>query len=57
MNNEIKTGATLIEEFFNEIINLEGVDKDTVNKLIELHKTNKFTDKNITNILEDLENK
>jgi len=54
MDNQIKSGKDVIDEFFAEILNVEGADESTVNKLIELYSDNKFTDSNIQNALEEL---
>tara|TARA_R110002049_G_scaffold308871_1_gene514606 strand:+ start:617 stop:829 length:213 start_codon:yes stop_codon:yes gene_type:complete len=54
MDNQIKSGKDVIDEFFAEILNIEGTDESTVNKLIELYGDNKFTDRNIQNALEEL---
>lgn len=54
MDNQIKSGKDVIDEFFSEILNIEGTDETTVNKLIELYGENKFTDSNIQNALEEL---
>tara|TARA_R110002033_G_scaffold168266_1_gene207957 strand:- start:2394 stop:2606 length:213 start_codon:yes stop_codon:yes gene_type:complete len=54
MDNQIKSGKDVIDEFFAEILNVEGTDESTVNKLIELYGDNKFTDSNIQNALEEL---
>lgn len=54
MEKPIKGGKDVIEEFFAEILNVEGTDESTVNKLVELYCENKFTDSNIQNALEEL---
>ena len=54
MNEKIKSGKDVIDEFFAEILNVEGIDQKTVEKLVELHKENNFTDSRIQNALEDL---
>ena len=54
MEKPIKSGKEVIDEFFAEILNVEGTDESTVNKLIELYGENKFTDSNIQNALEEL---
>jgi hypothetical protein len=54
MSDEIKSGKNVIDEFFAEILNLEGIDPKTVGKLAELYKENKLTDANIQNALEAL---
>ncbi len=54
MENKIKSGKEVIDDFFAEILNIEGTDESTVAKLIELYGENKFTDSNIQNALEEL---
>ena len=54
MDKQIKSGKDVIDEFFAEILNVEGTDESTVNKLIELYSENKLTDSNIQNALEEL---
>ena len=54
MSDKIKSGKDVIDEFFAEILNVEGIDQKTVEKLVELHKENNFTDSRIQNALEDL---
>lgn len=54
MDKQIKSGKDVIDEFFAEILNIEGTDENTVNKLIELYGENKLTDSNIQNALEEL---
>lgn len=54
MSDEIKSGKDVIDEFFAEIPNVEGVDQKTVDKLVELYGTGKLTDRNIQNALEEL---
>ena len=54
MNDEIKSGRQVIDEFFSEIMNIEGVDKKTVEKLTSLYKEGKLTDTNIENAMSEL---
>ncbi len=54
MSDKIKSGKEVIDEFFAEILNVEGVDEDTVTKLVELYSDGKFTDTKIQNALEEL---
>lgn len=54
MSDQIKSGKDVIDEFFAEILNVEGVDEKTVEKLIELYGGNKLSDSNIQNALEEL---
>jgi len=57
MENKIKSGKEVIDDFFAEILNIEGTDENTVEKLIELYGDNKLTDRNIQNALEELKQK
>ncbi|MGD1076675.1 MAG: hypothetical protein ABR903_11445 [Thermodesulfovibrionales bacterium] len=54
MNDEIKSGKQVIDEFFAEIMNIEGVDKKTVEKLTFLYSEGKLTDTNIENAMGQL---
>jgi hypothetical protein len=54
MGDEIKSGKQVIDEFFAEIMNIEGVDKKTVEKLTSLHSEGKLTDTYIQNAMGQL---
>ena len=54
MSDETKSGREVIDEFFAEILNIEGVDEKTVEKLISLYSEDKLTDTNIQNAMEQL---
>lgn len=54
MSDEIKSGKKVIDEFFAEIMNIEGVDKKTVEKLTALYREGKLTDTNIQNAMGQL---
>ena len=54
MSYETKSGREVIDEFFAEILNIEGVDEKTVEKLISLYSEEKLTDTNIQNAMEQL---
>lgn len=54
MSDKIKSGREVIDEFFAEIQNVEGVNEKTVNKLVELYSNGKLTDSSIQNALEEL---
>lgn len=54
MKDEIKSGKQVIDEFFAEIMNIEGVDKKTVEKLTFLYSEGKLTDTNIENAMGQL---
>ena len=54
MSNEIKSGKEVIDEFFAEIMNIERVDKKTVEKLTSLYSEGNLTDINIQNAMGQL---
>lgn len=54
MEEKIKSGKEVIDEFFSEILNIEGVDEQTVDMLVQLYGDDKLTDTNIQNELEEL---
>ena len=54
MSDETKSGREVIDEFFAEILNIEGVDKKTVEKLTSLYSEGKLTDTNIENAMGQL---
>jgi len=54
MSDETKSGREVIDEFFANILNIEGVDEKTVKKLVSLHGEKKLTDTNIQNAMEQL---
>ena len=51
MSDQIKTGKEVIDEFFAEIMNIEGIDKKTVAKLTSLYNEGKLTNTNILNAM------
>jgi hypothetical protein len=54
MSDEIKSGKQVIDEFFAEIMNIEGVDKKIVAKLTSLYDEGKLTDTSIENAMGQL---
>ncbi|WP_019037711.1 hypothetical protein [Psychroflexus tropicus] len=54
MEQKIKSGKEVIDEFFSEILNIEGVDEKTVEMLVKLYSDDKLTDTNIQNELDEL---
>lgn len=54
MEETIKSGKEVINEFFSEILNIQGVDEKTVEMLVKLYGNDKLTDKNIQNELDGL---
>lgn len=54
MDDDIKSGKQVIDEFFSEIMNIEGLDEKTIKKLASLYNEGKLTDTNIQNAMEEL---
>lgn len=54
MDNTIKSGKDMIEDFFAEILNVPNADEKTVQKLVELYRSGKFTERNISNAMDEL---
>lgn len=54
MNDKIKSGKEVIDEFISEIYNVENADKTTVDAIVLLYSKNKLTDTNLQNALDDL---
>ncbi|HRB47594.1 MAG TPA: hypothetical protein PLI63_03810 [Niabella sp.] len=54
MNNKIKSGKDVIDDFFAEIYNILTADKKTVDALVELHGQGKLSDKNVQNTLDTI---
>ena len=54
MSDETKSGREVIDEFFANILNIEGVDEKTVKKLTSLYSEEKLTDTNIENAMGQL---
>ncbi|HEX9667813.1 MAG TPA: hypothetical protein VGA95_14795 [Thermodesulfobacteriota bacterium] len=54
MTHYIKAGVEIIEEFFEEIGNIEGVQNDVATTLMNLYKERKLTNTNILNGLEKI---
>jgi len=46
---EIKSGKEVIDEFFQDIEKIDGVDKKTVTMLASLYREGKLTNTNIEN--------
>lgn len=55
MDEAIKSGKEILDEFFSEITQIPNVDKRIAEALSELYNQHKFTDKQIANALQTLE--
>lgn len=56
MENRIKTGKEIIDDFFQTISSIPNVDTMICTMLKELYEQNKLTDTNIKNKLESMRN-
>lgn len=54
MDDKIKSGKDVIDDFFAEIYNIPNADKKTVDALVELYSQGKLTDKNVQNTLDEI---
>jgi hypothetical protein len=48
----VKSGKEIVDDFFNTITSIEGVDTAIANSLTELYAQDKLTDKNVVNELQ-----
>jgi hypothetical protein len=51
---DIKSGKQIVDEFFDDIQSIKGVDEKITSTLLQLYKDGKFTNTNISNALSDL---
>ena len=54
MEEKIKSGKELIDDFFSQIKNLQNVDEKTVEVIVSLYKEGKLTDTNLQNEMHNL---
>lgn len=54
MDNKIKSGKDVIDDFFAEIYNIPNADKNTIDALVNLYSQGKLSDKNVQNTLDEL---
>lgn len=57
MDNKVKSGKEILEDFFNNISNITDVDKELAESLASLYQEGKLTDSNIKNELQKLRDK
>ena len=50
----VKSGKEILDDFFNTITTIEGVDVTIANRLNELYTQGKLTDKNVVNELQKI---
>jgi hypothetical protein len=54
MEQQVKSGRDILNEFFEEIKDIEGIDKEISRMLVELYSQGKLTDTNIKTELDKL---
>lgn len=54
MDNQVKSGKEILEDFFNNIQNIENVDKTLARSLAALYEQGKLTETNVKNELQKL---
>lgn len=54
MDDKIKSGKDVIDDFFEEIYNIPNADKKTIDALVELYSQGKLSDKNVQNTLDEI---
>lgn len=57
MENKVKSGKEILDDFFENIENIPNVDKDIAKMLTNLYSQNKLTDTNVKNELPNLPKK
>ena len=51
MTEQIKSGQEILDEFFRQIGNIEGVDQDVAQTVLRLYQEGKLTNTNLSNDL------
>ena len=54
MDDKIKSGKDVVDDFFAEIYNIPNADKKTVDAIVELYSQGKLSDKNVQNTLDEI---
>ncbi|HOZ14031.1 MAG TPA: hypothetical protein PK784_04535 [Tenuifilaceae bacterium] len=57
MDNKVKSGKEILDDFFKGISEIENIDVEIANSLANLYHQGKFTDVNIKNELQKLRDK
>ena len=53
----VKSGKEILDDFFNNIINIENVDSEIASSLAQLYTSGKLSDKNVVNELQAIRHK
>lgn len=54
MENKVKSGKEILDDFFGKIESIENIDTDIAKMLADLYQQNKLTDTNVKNELQKL---
>ena len=54
MKNKVKSGKEIVDDFFKNIENIDGVDKEIAKMLASLYENDKLTEINVKNELPKL---
>ena len=54
MKNKVKSGKEIVDDFFKNIENIDGVEKDIAKMLTNLYENDKLTEINVKNELPKL---
>ena len=54
MENKVKSGKEILDDFFDNISKIKNVDKGLSESLVNLYKQGKLTDINVKNELQNL---
>ena len=57
MTDQIKSGQEILDEFFSQVINIEGVDQEVAKTIMKLYQEGKLTNINISNELSRIREK
>jgi len=57
MSGELKSGQEILNEFFSQIMNIDGVDKKVANVVLSLYQNDKLTNTNLSNELNKIREK
>jgi len=57
MSSELRSGQEILDDFFSQIMNIDGVDKDVAEAVLKLQKDGKLTNTNLSNVLSSIRDK
>lgn len=57
MTGQIRSGQEILDEFFSQISNIEGVDQDVAQTVLRLYQKGNLTNTNLSNELSKIREK